>query len=38
MMMMMVLEEGLPPVEAMVTDWLCQREERESSSPNLKCM
>ena len=30
----MMLEEVLPPVEeAMVTDWLCQREERESSSP-----
>ena len=29
---MMMLEEGLPPVEAMVTDWLCQRERRERAA------
>ena len=27
-----MLEEGLPPVEAMVTDWLCQRERRERAA------
>ena len=32
MTMMMMLEEGLPPVEAMVTDWLCQRERRERAA------